>query len=140
LGKSKVGSAPKCRHSGRLAAVPKPPFFQATRKRYIPDESARVFRKIRLAAGLPDGMTFTGFRHGSATDRGDYGIEDIRRISGHITLGQTTVYNEVTEKRRGLVKFEELALRSAPDLPYFMILRKVRLMRGPHGVDSLSMP
>lgn len=70
-----------------------------TGERYTPDESARVFRKIRVAAGLPDGMSFTGFRHGGATELGDVGIEDIRPISGHITLGQTTVYNKVTEKK-----------------------------------------
>lgn len=72
---------------------------EATDQRYTPDESARVFRKIRIAAGLPDGMSFTGFRHGGATELGDVGIEDIRPISGHITLGQTTVYNKVTEKK-----------------------------------------
>ena len=72
---------------------------EATGQRYTPDESARVFRKIRIAAGLPDGMSFTGFRHGGATELGDVGIEDIRPISGHITLGQTTVYNKVTEKK-----------------------------------------
>jgi integrase len=70
-----------------------------TGERYTPDESARVFRKIRVAAGLPEGMSFTGFRHGGATELGDVGIEDIRPISGHITLGQTTVYNKVTEKK-----------------------------------------
>lgn len=72
---------------------------EATSKRYTPDESARVFRKIRVAAGLPAGMSFTGFRHGGATELGDVGIEDIRPISGHVTLGQTTVYNKVTEKK-----------------------------------------
>ncbi len=72
---------------------------EASGKRYTSDEMARVFRKIRVAAGLPDGMSFTGFRHGGATELGDVGIEDIRPISGHRTLGQTTVYNKVTEKK-----------------------------------------
>jgi len=72
---------------------------EASGERYTADEMARVFRKIRVAAGLPDGMSFTGFRHGGATELGDVGIEDIRPISGHRTLGQTTVYNKVTEKK-----------------------------------------
>jgi hypothetical protein len=72
---------------------------EASGNRYTSDEMARVFRKIRVAAGLPDGMSFTGFRHGGATELGDVGIEDIRPISGHKTLAQTTVYNKVTEKK-----------------------------------------
>ncbi len=72
---------------------------EATGKRYTSDEMARVFRKIRVKAGLPAGMSFTGFRHGGATELGDVGVEDIRPISGHKTLGQTTVYNKVTEKK-----------------------------------------
>lgn len=35
-------------------------------KRYTSDEMARVFRKARVAAGLPDGMSFIGFRDAGA--------------------------------------------------------------------------
>ncbi|MDO7841115.1 tyrosine-type recombinase/integrase [Sphingomonas immobilis] len=72
---------------------------EASGDRYTKDAMRHVFEAIREKAGLPKEMTFTGFRHGGATELGDVGIEDIRPISGHKTLGQTTVYNKVTEKK-----------------------------------------
>lgn len=94
---------------------------EASGERYTRDSMRHVFEQIRKAAGLPSTMTFTGFRHGGATELGDVGIEDIRPISGHLTLGQTTVYNKVTEKkarrigetRRAAVEREQA--RRSPD-------------------------
>ena len=70
---------------------------EATGQRYTEDEAGRVFRKIRDKAKLPKGMTLTGFRHGGATELGDAGVYDVRPVSGHRTLQQTSTYNKVTE-------------------------------------------
>lgn len=70
-----------------------------TGRRYTEDQAQRVFRKIHKAAGLPKGMTLTGFRHGGATELGDAGIYDIRPVSGHRTLQQTTTYNKANEAK-----------------------------------------
>jgi len=70
-----------------------------TGKRYDETEAIRTFRKIAAAAGLPKEMTFTGFRHGGATELGDAGVQDIRAISGHRTLQQTATYNKATEAK-----------------------------------------
>ena len=72
---------------------------EATGKRYNEGEAIRTFRRIRNKAGLPKEMTFTGFRHGGATELGDAGVFDLRPISGHRTLGQTGTYNKVTESK-----------------------------------------
>jgi integrase len=58
-----------------------------------------VHRKICEAAGLPKEMTFTGFRHGGATEIGDSGEDDIRPISGHLQLNTTTIYNKVNQRK-----------------------------------------
>lgn len=70
-----------------------------TGTRYDEQRAIKRFYKIRDAAGLPKAMTLTGFRHGGATELGDAGVEDIRPISGHRTLGQTTTYNKVTRTK-----------------------------------------
>jgi hypothetical protein len=44
-------------------------------------------------------MSWTGFRHGGATEPGAAGVEDIRAISGHRTLGQTTTYNKANRTK-----------------------------------------
>jgi hypothetical protein len=72
---------------------------ETTGKRYNEGEAIRTFRRIRNKAGLPKEMTFTGFRHGGATELGDAGVFDLRPISGHRTLGQTGTYNKVTESK-----------------------------------------
>ena len=72
---------------------------EETGHRYSEDQAQRVFRKIHKAAGLPKGMTLTGFRHGGATELGDAGIYDIRPVSGHRTLQQTTTYNKANENK-----------------------------------------
>lgn len=58
-----------------------------------------VHRQICDAAGLPKTMTFTGFRHGGATEIGDAGEADIRPISGHAQLNTTAIYNKVSEAK-----------------------------------------
>jgi hypothetical protein len=68
-------------------------------KRYEEQRAQRVLRKIRKAAGLPAGMTLTGFRHGGATELGDAGVLDIRPISGHRTLEQPGTYNKASQAK-----------------------------------------
>ncbi|HEY0013224.1 MAG TPA: tyrosine-type recombinase/integrase [Allosphingosinicella sp.] len=58
-----------------------------------------VHREICAAAGLPKSMTFTGFRHGGATEIGDSGEADIRPISGHTQLNTTAIYNKASEAK-----------------------------------------
>jgi len=58
-----------------------------------------VHRAICEAAGLPKKMTFTGFRHGGATEIGDSGEADIRPISGHTQLDTTAIYNKASEEK-----------------------------------------
>lgn len=58
-----------------------------------------------MAAGLPKDMTFTGFRHGGASELGDSGEDDIRPISGHVVLGTTAIYNKANQiKARRIVR------------------------------------
>ncbi|WP_419815325.1 hypothetical protein [Glacieibacterium sp.] len=48
-------------------------------------------------------MTFTGFRHGGATELGDAGTIELRPISRHKTLVHTSTCNELNdEKGRGV--------------------------------------
>lgn len=64
-----------------------------------------VHRAICDAADLPKKMTFTGFRHGGATEIGDAGETDIRSISGHTQLDTTAIYNKASqEKARQIAK------------------------------------
>ncbi len=72
---------------------------ERTGKRYDEGQARRAFDKIKKAAGLPAAMTLTGFRHGGATELGDAGVYDIRAVSGHRTLHQTTTYNKATEAK-----------------------------------------
>jgi len=58
-----------------------------------------VHRTICDAAGLPKKMTFTGFRHGGATEIGDAGEPDIRPISGHTTLDTAAIYDKITQEK-----------------------------------------
>ena len=72
---------------------------ERTGKPYSYDYMQKVFRRIRVAAGLPDGMTFTGFRHGGLTEIGDSGADDVRAISGHRTLNVTAIYNKASQEK-----------------------------------------
>lgn len=66
---------------------------------YKLDWMQKLHRKIRIAADLPDGMTFTGFRHGGLTEIGDSGEADVRAISGHATLQVTSIYNKASQEK-----------------------------------------
>lgn len=44
-------------------------------------------------------MTFTGFRHGGATELGDAGVEDVRSITGHELTSTTRIYNKSSERK-----------------------------------------
>jgi integrase len=76
---------------------------ERTGQPYTVDYMQKLHRKIRIAAGLPDGMTFTGFRHGGLTEVGDAGNEDVRAISGHTTLEMTTIYNKANEAKARII-------------------------------------
>lgn len=68
-------------------------------KRYEHRRMSTVHRRICDAAGLPKDMTFTGFRHGGATEIGDSGEVDIRPISGHTQLDTTAIYNKISREK-----------------------------------------
>lgn len=68
-------------------------------KPYAHRRMSSVHRKICNAANLPQAMTFTGFRHGGATEIGDAGEVDIRPLSGHSKLDTTAIYNKVSEEK-----------------------------------------
>ncbi|RYG88332.1 MAG: hypothetical protein EON59_04770 [Alphaproteobacteria bacterium] len=89
---------------------------ERTGKPYKERRMSTVHRKICDAAGLPKAATFTGFRHGGATEIGDSGESDIRPISGHKLLDTTAIYNQVSQEkaRRIALKRREHILRIAP--------------------------
>ncbi|SKB32895.1 tyrosine-type recombinase/integrase [Sphingopyxis flava] len=61
------------------------------------DAMNKRHREICDRAKLPKKMTFTGFRHGGITELGDAGVDDVRPISGHITLNTTAIYNKANQ-------------------------------------------
>jgi len=71
---------------------------ERTGKPYKHRRMSSVHRAI-CEAGLPKDMTFTGFRHGGATEIGDAGETDIRSISGHAQLDTTAIYNKVSQAK-----------------------------------------
>lgn len=80
---------------------------------YAERRMSGVHRMICEAAGLPKKMTFTGFRHGGATELGDAGVEDLRPVTGHDLTSTTKVYNKINERKAraiGLKRREHLAL------------------------------
>lgn len=72
---------------------------ERTGKPYKHRRMSSVHRQICDAAGLPKDMTFTGFRHGGATEIGDAGETDIRSISGHTKLDTTAIYNKASQEK-----------------------------------------
>lgn len=89
---------------------------ERTGKPYKHRRMSTVHRTICEAAELPKDMTFTGFRHGGATEIGDAGETDIRSISGHTQLDTTAIYNKVSQEkaRRIALKRREHIQRIAP--------------------------
>ena len=59
-------------------------------------------RRIRMAAGLPEDITFTGFRHGGHTDGADSGLTDaqMRALGGHKTTAALLRYAKDPEEQR----------------------------------------
>lgn len=66
---------------------------------YSERRMSTIHRKICNAAGLPSNMTFTGFRHGGATELGDAGVEDMRAITGHDLQSTTQIYNKPNDRK-----------------------------------------
>ncbi|WP_417615392.1 tyrosine-type recombinase/integrase [Parasphingorhabdus sp.] len=66
---------------------------------YTTRRMSDIHRKICEKAGLPKDMTFTGFRHGGATELGDAGVEDMRAITGHDHVGTTRIYNKANIRK-----------------------------------------
>lgn len=70
---------------------------------YTERRMSTVHREICDAAGLPRDMTFTGFRHGGATELGDAGIEDLRPLTGHDQTSTTRIYNKANERKARII-------------------------------------
>lgn len=68
-------------------------------KPYTLRRMSSIHRRICEAAGLPKDMTFTGFRHGGATEIGDSGAVDPRAITGHKLIETTAIYNKQNEAK-----------------------------------------
>jgi hypothetical protein len=66
--------------------------------RYVQAEVRRICR----AAGMPDEITFTSFRHGGHTDGADSGLTDaqMRALGGHKTTAALLRYAKDTEAQR----------------------------------------
>lgn len=89
------------------------------RRRYTEKTANTAFHKVRVAAGLPEGMTPTGFRHGGATELGDAliiaGVEDpdLRPMTGHKTKAMVDIYNKITQaKARALATARRLVIEA----------------------------
>jgi hypothetical protein len=58
-------------------------------------------RRICRAAGLPDEISFTSFRHGGHTDGADSGLTDaLRALGAHKTTAALLRYSKETEQQR----------------------------------------
>jgi hypothetical protein len=73
--------------------------------RYTERVMNEQFHRVRIAAGLPDGMIPTGFRHGGATELGDAVVAakmrdpDLRPITGHATKEMVSLYDKPTQSK-----------------------------------------
>ncbi|MGI4877565.1 MAG: hypothetical protein ACRYG4_08775 [Janthinobacterium lividum] len=86
-------------------------------KPYTLRRMSTVHRKICEEAELPKDMTFTGFRHGGATEIGESGEADVRPISGHKTLDTSLIYNKASIAKARLIavkRREHIARLEAP--------------------------
>jgi hypothetical protein len=66
--------------------------------RYVQAEVRRICR----AAGLPDDITFTSFRHGGHTEGADSDLTDaqMRALGGHKSTAALLRYTKETDKQR----------------------------------------
>jgi hypothetical protein len=78
--------------------------------RYVQSEVRRICR----AAGLPDSITFTSFRHGGHTDGSDSGLTDaqMRALGGHKTTAALLRYAKETDKQRQIGARKRLNART----------------------------
>jgi hypothetical protein len=78
--------------------------------RYVQAEVRRICR----AAGLPDDITFTSFRHGGHTDGGDAELTDaqMRALGGHKTPTAMLRYVKETEKQQRIGARKRLEART----------------------------
>ena len=78
--------------------------------RYVQAEVRRICR----AAGLPDDITFTSFRHGGHTDASDAGLTDaqMRGLGGHKTTAALLRYAKETDKLRRIGARKRLNART----------------------------
>ena len=87
------------------------------RKEHLPYQESwfqHLARKIMNKAGLPDGLSFTSFRHGGMTELGDAELTDqeMMALSAHKQRGMLTVYSKRTEKQRRTAARKRLAART----------------------------
>ncbi|MGY4472856.1 hypothetical protein [Bradyrhizobium sp. USDA 3364] len=78
--------------------------------RYVQAEVRRICR----AAGLPDQITFTSFRHGGHTDASDSGLTDaqMRALGGHKTTAALLRYAKETDTQRRIGARKRLNART----------------------------
>ena len=78
--------------------------------RYVQTEVRRICR----AAGIPDAITFTSFRHGGHTDGGDAGLTDaqMRALGGHKTTAALLRYAKETDTQRQIGARKRLEART----------------------------
>ena len=78
--------------------------------RYVQAEVRRISR----AAGLPDEITFTSFRHGGHTDGSNSGLTDaqMRALGGHKTTAALLRYAKETETQRQIGARKRLNART----------------------------
>jgi hypothetical protein len=78
--------------------------------RYMQAEVRRICR----AAGLPDTITFTSFRHGGHTDGADSGLTDaqLRALGAHRTTTALLRYSKETEEQRRIGARKRLNART----------------------------
>jgi len=72
---------------------------ERTGQAYTKDYMNKLHRRIAAKAGLPATIKFTSFRHGGITELGDSGSDDVRAVSGHITLDTTRIYNKASQEK-----------------------------------------
>ena len=78
--------------------------------RYVQGEVRRICR----AAGLPDSITFTSFRHGGHTAGSDAGLTDdqMRALGGHKSTAALLRYAKETDTQRQIGARKRLEART----------------------------
>jgi hypothetical protein len=78
--------------------------------RYVQAEVRRICRTV----GLPDGITFTSFRHGGHTDGADSGLTDaqMRALGAHKSTAALLRYAKETDAQRKIAARKRLNKRT----------------------------